>query len=149
MDEKAHDKQTGKPQTGLNLSRPIIVGILFLGSILVPFSGMIGVVLAHIWRGDSDTQEWERSHFTYLIRTFWVSFVLFIAAFVVWFGSFFAMIPHNAGSGGEPSFAFFAIFFGMFLVFLALMAWGCVRTILSIVRAGKSEPMPNPQSWLF
>lgn len=132
--------------TGVTLSRPMIVGLLYLLNFAAGFTVIVGVVLAYIWQRDEASHEWERTHFTYQIRTFWVGFVLFIASMVLFFGTFFASIP--AGSG-PPNPFFFIAFFSTFFGWLLIAGWFTVRCILSLVKAADGKPMERPQAWLF
>ena len=143
------DAPRHRPATGVTFSRPMIVGLLYLLNIVFGFSVIVGVVLAYVWRNDGDSQSWENTHFTYLIRTFWIGFVLFVGSTVMFFGTFFAVFPGEAGSGDPPSTAFFVNFFGILFAWLLMAAWFCVRCVLSMTRAGSNKPMPNPETWLF
>jgi uncharacterized membrane protein len=53
------------------LNRPTIISLLYLASFLTLLSGLAGLVLAYVWRGEPH-EPWEQSHFTFLIRTFWL-----------------------------------------------------------------------------
>ncbi len=46
----------------------------FIG-LLVSFVGFVGVVMAHVFRGDAQGT-WLESHYSWLIKTFWVSFAI-------------------------------------------------------------------------
>ena len=105
-------------------NRPVIVGALYLASFLTGITGLVGVVLAHIWEGDA-RGTWAESHYTYLIRTFWFSFIASIAAFLL----MFVMVG--------------------FLLFPLIAIWFGVRSVLSLVKASKQEPMPDPKTLLF
>lgn len=143
-------KQAPPPrQNGVHLSRPMIIGLLYLLSIVVVFSPIVGVVLAYIWRGDGQSQQWEDTHFTYAIRTFWISLIMAIALIIVWFGILFSMMPSGPRTEEQPDFFFFGGFFIAFASWALLLVWFYVRTALSVARAAKEQPMPKPQSWLF
>ena len=105
-------------------NRPVIVGALYLASFLTGITGLVGVVLAHIWEGEA-RGTWAESHYTYLIRTFWFSFIASIAAFLLMF-----------------------VIVGFFL-FPLIAIWFGVRSVLSLVKASKLEPMPDPKTLLF
>ncbi len=138
------------PATGVTLYRPTIVGLLYLLNIFLGFSVFVGVVLAYIWRGEPETQDWEKTHYTYLIRTFWVGLVLVLGTFVLFFASVFGVALNAEAGGGEPHAAgFVAGMFGWIAVWMLAAIWFCARTILSLVKAGKRQPMPNPGTWLF
>lgn len=111
------------PQGGFDFNYPTIVALLYLGSFLLGITGLVGVVLAYVWKGEA-RPAWEASHFQYLINTFWIGFVGSIIGFVL----MFVLI-------GIP-------------ILLAVMALFVVRSVLSLVRAQKQEPMPNPGTWL-
>jgi uncharacterized membrane protein len=108
------------------------------------------VILAYIWRSEPQTEEWEKTHYTYLIQTFWIGLVLTFGGLFVWFAAIFALLPPAGTSNQGPDDpTFFIVFFGMFFVWLAAAIWFCTRCILSLIKAGKREPMPKPRTWLF
>ncbi|MCB2086589.1 MAG: hypothetical protein H6920_01490 [Sphingomonadaceae bacterium] len=138
---------------GVTMQRPFLVALLYLLSIVIGFTSIIGVILAYIWRSDASTQEWEKTHYTYLIRTFWVSFAIGITLMLLWFGTIFGMIArveHTPAVAHQPPPAmFFVAIFGAVGAFLLSMVWFCIRSILSMVKASNREPMPRPGTWLF
>ena len=125
-------------ESGVTLMRPTIVAALYLLNFVFGFSVIVGVILAYVWRADADTTEWERTHHTYLIRTFWISFAAFVLFMAMWVLAL-----------GGPSGGFSILFFGSMLAMLLVAAWFCIRCILSLVKTGNREPMPNPKTWLF
>lgn len=112
------------PNNGFDFNQPTIISLLYLGSFLTGFSGLVGIVLAHVWQGENQ-EEWAASHFTYLIRTFWIGFVASIISFLLMF-----------------------VAIGVLLLPLVAV-WFGVRSVLSLVRAQKHEPMPDPETLLF
>jgi uncharacterized membrane protein len=140
------------PRAGVTMQRPTMVGVLYLANIVLGFSVFVGLVLAYVWRRDPEAQEWERTHFTYLIRTFWIGAAVFLSMFVVWFAAIFGIVfdqELQAGQADQPPAGFFLGFFGVILVWLLCAVWFCIRCILSLVRAADYKPMPNPGTWLF
>lgn len=102
---------------------PTIISLLYLCSFFVGgVTGIVGVVLAYVWQGET-RPEWEKTHFTYLIRTFWIGFV----------GSIIGVILLIVAVG--------------FIVLLGVAVLIVIRSILSLINAQKQEPMPNPESW--
>lgn len=77
----------------------------------------------NVWKGEAKS-EWEASHYTYLIRTFWIGFIGTVI-------SIFLMI----------------VLIG-FLLWAAVAVLMVVRCVLSLINAQKHEPMPNPETWL-
>ena len=136
-------------ESGVTLMRPTIVAALYLLNFVFGFSVIVGVILAYVWRADADTAEWERTHHTYLIRTFWISFVALVLFAAMWVIAFFSYLPQSGGDPGNPPAVFFILFFGSMLAMLLVAAWFCIRCILSLVKTGNREPMPNPKTWLF
>jgi uncharacterized membrane protein len=109
---------------GFDFNRPTIIGLLYLGSYLTGISGIVGLVLAYVWKGDNP-QPWEVAHYTYLIRTFWFG----LAAVVL------GLLTLIIGIG--------------FLILFAVGIWTLVRVVLSLVKAQQRAPMPDPQSLLI
>lgn len=113
---------------GFDLNRPTIVSLLYLGGIITGFSALIGVVLAHVWSGEED-EAWMASHYTYLIRTFWLGLALGLVGIVLSATIILALI-------------------GIPLLF-AVGIWTLVRSVMSLMKAQKREPMPDPETFLF
>ena len=111
--------------------RPIVVAILFLLNYALAVSAIVGVVLAYVWRAEESTPEWERSHYTYLIRTFWFSLIGFGLAFLLmWLTgmrAFMLLLP----------------------LVLVVGLWTAVRAALSIARAVSRTPIARPESLWF
>lgn len=116
--------KTPAPSGGFDANRPTIISLLFLGSYLTGISGLVGVVLAHVWKGE-DNEAWVESHLTYLIRTFWIGFAVSLVGIVL-----------------------SVILIGIPII-LAAMVWVGVRSIVSIIKAQKQEPMPDPETLLI
>ncbi|QFT76651.1 hypothetical protein [Erythrobacter sp. THAF29] len=112
------------PSSGFDFNQPTIISLLYLGSFLTGVSGLVGIVLAHVWQGENK-EEWAASHFTYLIRTFWIGLVASIISIVL-----------------------ILVAIGFLLIPLVTI-WFGVRSVLSLVKAQKREPMPDPDTLLF
>ena len=149
------DDTTPPRENGLTMQRPVIVVILYLLNFALGFSVIVGVVLAYVWRGEERTLDWEKTHYTYLIRTFWMGLAIFVVAFFVWFtmifGVAFASMDQAAAGGGqaEPPLAMFGVMFAMMGLFFLSAAWFTARCIISLVKASERKPMPRPTTWLF
>jgi len=98
----------------------LIIYILFLA----PLGGVthiIGLVLAYVARDSAPA--WLQTHYTYLIRTFWMGALYFsiaLALCLLLIG--IALLP---------------------LVFL----WFIVRCAVGLMRLYRNEPMPRPETW--
>ncbi|KHK89399.1 DUF4870 family protein [Novosphingobium malaysiense] len=116
------DRKPSNPASGFEFNNPTIISLLYLASFVVGVTGIIGVVLAFVWRNEPKA-DWEVSHYQYLINTFWIALVGSIAGFLL-------MI----------------VLIG-FLVLLATAILVIVRSVLCLINAQKHAPMPNPGSW--
>ena len=109
---------------GFDFNRPTIISVLYLAACVVGITGLIGLVLAYVWKGEPH-EAWEDSHYTYLIRTFWIGLLGFAVGAVL-----------------------SIILIGIF-VSIAAGIWVLVRSVMSLLKAQKKEPMPDPQTWLI
>lgn len=117
------NKSTPPANGGFDLNNPTIISLLYLGSFVTGLTGLVGIVLAYIWRDDQEA--WAASHFTYLIRTFWIGLVASIVSAILVF-----------------------VLIGIPMMF-AVAVWFGVRSVMSIVKAQKREPMPDPETlWI-
>ena len=141
---------------GVTLQRPIIVSALYLLGMMNGVTVLIGLILAYVWRGE-DGPEWENTHFTYLIRTFWIVFwgtiALVVGLLVV------AVIAAATQAGADPDAinpvsddppagVMLAVVIAAFAGVL-LFVWSCVRSIISLAKAASRRPMPRPRTFLF
>lgn len=115
---------SGSPPGGFDLNYPTIVSLLYLASFILGVTALVGVVLAFVWKGESGREPWEASHYQYLINTFWIGLIGFFVGFLT-----------------------LLLVVGAFIL-LGTMALVVVRCVLSLIRAQKHEPMPNPGTWL-
>ncbi|TIS11267.1 MAG: hypothetical protein E5X09_13515, partial [Mesorhizobium sp.] len=101
----------------------LVIYILYLASLVVGVTGIIGFVLAYINRGKAGG--YVESHYTFLIRTFWI-------------GLLYALI----------SVVLMMLAIGFLLMF-AVAVWFIVRCILGLQALQRGEPIRDPQSWLL
>lgn len=116
---------SGPPaNTGFDLNRPTLISLLYLAGFVTGITGLVGVVLGYVWKGE-EQEAWTQSHYTYLIRTFWIALVAGLIAMVLSF-----------------------VLIG-FLMFPLIAIWMGVRSVLSLVKAQRKEPMPDPETLMF
>jgi uncharacterized membrane protein len=120
LDNKPNTSPTG----GFDTNRPTIITLLYLSSFLIGLTGIVGVVLCYIWKGEPH-EPWEETHYTYHINTFWFGLIGIIIGFILTI-----------------------VVIGLFIL-LAVGIWTLVRTIIALVNAQKREAMPNPKTLLF
>jgi len=107
---------------GFEFNNPTIISLLYLASFVTGITGLVGVVLAFVWRGEPKA-EWEVSHYDYLIRTFWIFLIGTIVGVILTI----VLI-------GIP-------------ILIAVSVLVVVRCVMSLLAAQKRLPMPNPGSW--
>lgn len=100
-----------------------LVYLLYLIGFVIGISSLVGIVFAYVNRGQSE--DWIETHYTYLIRTFWIGLLYFLIAGLL------AML-----------------IIGFFLIF-ASAVWVIVRCVIGLQKASKGEAVANPQSWWF
>jgi uncharacterized membrane protein len=104
-----------------DFNHPTIISLLYLSSMVLGVTALVGVVLGYVWKGEAHA-DWESSHYDYLIRTFWIALV-----------------------GSIVSFLLMIVLIGFLLLF-AVWVLVVIRCVLSLVNAQKQQPMRNPQS---
>lgn len=107
--------------SGFDFNHPTIISLLYLASMVLGVTAIVGVVLAYVWKGEAHAA-WETSHYQYLIRTFWIGLV-----------------------GALVGVMLMIVLVGFLLLF-AVGVLVLVRCVLSLVNAQKRQPMPNPES---
>lgn len=110
--------------SGFDFNQPTIISLCYLASFVTGITGLVGIVLAHVWQGEN-RDNWSASHFSYLIRTFWLGLVASLIATVLSF-----------------------VLIG-FVLFPVIAIWVGVRSVMSLLKAQKQEPMPDPETLLF
>lgn len=115
---------TTTPGAGFDFNRPTIVALLYLASFLFGITGIIGLILAYVWQGET-RGTWEESHLRFHIRTFWIALLGCIVSAVL-----------------------MLVLIG-FVALLAIGLWVLIRTIIALVAAQKRQPIADPATWLW
>lgn len=100
-----------------------LVYILYLVALMLGFTGLIGIVMAYMNRGNSE--DWIDSHYTYAIRTFWIGLLYMFISAVTMF-----------------------IFIGIFLA-IATTIWFIIRCIVGLQALTRKEPVKKVDTWLI
>lgn len=108
-----------RASAGFDLNKPSIVAICYLLGALTGVFGLIGLILAYLWKQDVE-EAWMVSHMRFHIRTFWYSFAFMVGGVVT------AII----GIG--------------FLILAFVSLYFFVRSVLALVEAQKARPIPDP-----
>lgn len=120
-----------------DLTLPIVVYVLYLCAIPTAFLSLIaGVAIAYVNRAEAS--EAARSHYTFQIRTFWLSLLWIPAGIALMLVS----IPLVFVLVGIPLFILSILMLGGGKI------WYVVRCIVGLVAASQSRAYPNPESFL-
>lgn len=100
-----------------------LVYFLYLASVVVGLTSLIGVIMAYVNRGTAPA--WLQSHYHFQIRTFWIGLIFVVV-------------------GGLLS----VVVVGIFLLLFTLV-WFILRCVKGLSWLEKGQPVPDPGSWLF
>ena len=100
-----------------------VIYVLYLASMIVGITSIIGVVIAYMNRGKAGG--WIESHYTWAIRTFWMGLLYTLISAVL-------MI---VGIG--------------FLLFFAVAIWAIIRIVKGLQKAARDEAIDDPETWLI
>ncbi|MDH5188158.1 MAG: hypothetical protein OEW37_04285 [Rhodospirillaceae bacterium] len=120
IDDKQNLKESISDIEKFLTTQRIVYGLFAIGFFILP-SAFAGLIVAYIVR--KDAQAWLKTHYTYLIRTFWIM-ALYILISVL------SMI----------------ILIGPLLIFASGL-WFVARIVLGWMAMEKGVPIENPQSW--
>lgn len=100
-----------------------LVYILYLVSFVIGITSIVGLVFAYMNR--SKAAPWLQTHYTYLIRTFWIGVLAFFVALVLTI-----------------------ILVGIPLM-IAIAIWVIVRCVIGLQKVSRNEPIEDPETWLI
>jgi uncharacterized membrane protein len=101
-----------------------IVYLLYLVGLLLPVTGLIGVVVAYVNR-NSASDDWTQSHYRFQIRTFWIGTLYLVVGI--------ALAPVMIG----------------YVIVLFWAVWLIIRAVKGIKFSTQKQPLPDEASWLF
>ena len=116
---------------------PAVVYALYILGLFHGLTLLIGLVMAYVMRGGAGPV--MGSHYTYVIRTFWVSLIWMIIGAGIVLVSF----PFTFILIGIPF-----MWAGGVVCFLAWL-WALVRCIVGVVRLADGRPVERPMSYGF
>lgn len=100
-----------------------IVYILYIASIVVGITSIVGVVIAYISKDEAP--DWLKTHYRFQIRTFWIGMLYSVIGIVT------------------------SIVLIGWLVLLFTLVWFIIRCIKGIQGLDKKAAHPNPTTWMF
>lgn len=113
----------GDVLSGGNKGNVQLIYILYLASIVVGITGIIGLVMAYLSKDQAP--DWLKTHYNFLIRTFWIGFLFSCIGLLL-------MI----------------VIIGWFLL-LATVVWFIIRCVKGLTLLGRNEPVANYQTWMI
>ena len=116
---------------------PAVAYGLYLLGFATGITAVVGLVVAYANRDTAGPV--ARSHYDFLIRTFWMLFGwALIASALFGVGLLFSLILVGIPVVGAS-----------LLIFSALGLWYAVRCVLGIIYLARGEAYPRPRNWLF
>jgi len=100
-----------------------LIYILYLAGLVIGISGLVGLVMAYINQGKSGG--FVESHYTWLIRTFWIGLLYFAISAVC------------------------ALLVIGFVMMFATAVWLIARCVIGLQALSRHEPIANPSSWML
>ena len=130
-----------QPSVGASDEDKTMVLVTHIANAAGPFTGglsNLGALILAFVKKDT-APEWARSHYIFAIRTVVIAFIACIALAAYGFVSTLLIV---VGIG--------VLLLGIFpLLWLALGAWVVARGVVGAIKANRSEPYPNPETWLI
>ncbi len=112
-----------QPEEQADTTMPMVVYVLYLASLLIGITALVGVIIAYVNR--SSAPEWLEQHYRFQIRTFWI-------------GLLYAFV------GAVTS----VILIG-WLILLFTLVWFIIRCVKGMMFLNKREAPTDPASWMF
>lgn len=113
----------------------VVYGLYFL-AFATGITAIIGLIIAYAQRDGAGAK--MRTHYTFLIRTFWMSIAWWIiGGALVLFGGVFSIILV-----GLP----FLMLGGLILALVGV--WWAIRCIVGVIYLARDEAYPRPYVWL-
>jgi uncharacterized membrane protein len=100
-----------------------LVYILYLASIIIGITAIVGLIIAYVNRDDAPG--WLQSHYRFQIRTFWIGALYLLLGLML-----------------------YQVIIGFFLLLFWLI-WLIVRCAKGMKSLDRKEAYPEPESWLF
>ncbi len=116
---------------------PAVVYGLYLLGLVNGLTILVGLVIAHMNHDNAGPR--MKTHYAFLIRTFWIGLAIFVALGIL------------IGISAVLSIVLIGLPFLMLFLFLwgAVAVWFAVRCIVGLVYLSQGEAYPRPNTWLI
>lgn len=121
MSDNAPETIEKQPAGGENADMIGIVYVLYLVSILMGITAVIGLIVAYIYRAESP--EWMQTHYTYQIHTFWKGLLYAVIGLVT------------------------SVVLVGFAILILLFFWWIIRCVIGLRALQRKQPIKNPTGW--
>lgn len=111
------------PQAAQSDTSAKIIYILYLASLLLGVTSLVGVIMAYVNVGDAP--EPLRTHYRFQIRTFWIALLYCVVSGIL------TIIAIGA------------------LLFILVAVWYIVRCAKGLQYLGRGQAYPNADTWLW
>ena len=123
MTDSPDPVQSAVTSNGDNMDGPKLVYILYFLGFVIAITTLAGLIVAYLKRGEAGSI--ARTHYTFLIRTFWIGLLFSVI------GAVTTMILIG------------------FLIIAATVVWALIRLIKGFMLANEDKPIPDPETWLW
>lgn len=100
-----------------------VIYILLIVGTIVGFTGIIGLIMAYVFKDDST--DWLQTHYRFQIRTYWIG-LLYVAL---------GIFTLTTGIG--------------YFILLFTFVWTIVRCAKGLKQLENDQPVKNLESWFF
>ena len=100
-----------------------VIYILLIVGTIVGITGIIGLIMAYVMKGDSAA--WLQTHYRFQIRTYWISMLYVFVGILT--------LPITLG----------------YFILLFTFVWLIVRCTKGLKQLEENQPVKNLESWLF
>jgi len=106
-----------------NVPTTKVIYILLIVSTLVGLTGIIGLIMAYVYKDESN--DWLQTHYRFQIRTYWIGLLYVALGFIT--------LTINIG----------------YFILLFTFVWMIVRCTKGLKQLENNQPVNNLESWFF
>ncbi len=100
-----------------------IIYILYLVNIIIPFTGLVGLIMAYMNQAAAD--DMLKTHYRFQIRTFWIGLLYLVI------GALLSLVLIG------------------YLIILFWLIWLIIRCVKGMQALDQKQPVANPTTWMF
>jgi uncharacterized membrane protein len=144
MTDLPSPETTARRTTDDQVLPAITYALYLLGLATGGLTSVVGLIIAYAQRDRGGAM--SRSHYEFLIRTFWLSIVLTVLLAVIGAVLVLVGLPLSLVLVGIP---ILAAGWASWVVLLPLVVvWYAVRCVVGVIFLARNEAYPRPRTWL-